>query len=257
MYVEPAVYQHVEVMLGLARRDTDEGTAAAELAAELALSATTVANLLRNLTAAGLLWARPSDGGPRFGLLRAPHAITLAEVSAVAERAGASPSDRRTVWATARPQAGIAALSDSIDACTQRLMAGVTVADLLADGSVARAPEASREMRETRDGRDDTRGAVAVDTLWTWARGGRPHVVLDVRAEPGADWAAPPWARWMPLERLPWLQARLPRDRPIVTVCATGARSEMAAQYLRTIGFEHAWALAGGLVAWQSTRPRP
>lgn len=251
MHVEPAVYQHVEVILGLARHDGDLGVAPGELASELPLATPIVANLLRNLTAAGLLWARPGHGGPRFGLARPPHTITLAEVSAVAAPAAAQHHAREAPGAGAAP-AGVAALSASIDACTQRLMAGITVADLIDDGAAARACPRSREADE-----DDPppQGGVDAATLWAWAQDGRAHVVLDVRAEPSAEWAAPPWARWMPLERLPQLQHHLPRDRPLVTACTSEARSEMAAQYLRSIGFAHAWALAGGLEAWQRTPP--
>ncbi len=253
MYVEPAIYQHVEVILGLARRRPREGVAAADLAADLALPTTTVANLLRNLSAAGLLWARPGDGGPCFGLARMPQAITLAEVTAVAEPIATGGRRAPEHDGGDGAQAGVAALSASIDACAQRLMHGLTVADLLGDGDAAAVAGEPASGRTPGDA--GAQGAVAPSTLWRWAEMGQPHAVVDVRADPAVGAPAPPWAHWMPLERLPRLQQQLPREHPIVTVCASGARSEMAAQYLRSIGFGQARALAGGLAAWQRARP--
>lgn len=41
----------------------------------------------------------------------------------------------------------------------------------------------------------------------------------------------------------------LDRERPVVFYCRVGGRSEMAAQALRTAGFE-AYSMSGGLVRW-------
>jgi rhodanese-related sulfurtransferase len=63
--------------------------------------------------------------------------------------------------------------------------------------------------------------------------------------------AAPPWARWIPLERLPFYLDRCPADGRIVTVRDRGARSLGAAALLREWGRGGARALTGGLAAWQ------
>lgn len=42
----------------------------------------------------------------------------------------------------------------------------------------------------------------------------------------------------------------LDRRRPVVTVCGAGSRSMLAAEYLRTLGFD-ADALDGGMLAWK------
>jgi hydroxyacylglutathione hydrolase/adenylyltransferase/sulfurtransferase len=43
--------------------------------------------------------------------------------------------------------------------------------------------------------------------------------------------------------------ATLERERPVVFYCRVGARSEMAAQALRTAGFE-AYSMRGGVLRW-------
>jgi glyoxylase-like metal-dependent hydrolase (beta-lactamase superfamily II)/rhodanese-related sulfurtransferase len=42
----------------------------------------------------------------------------------------------------------------------------------------------------------------------------------------------------------------LPRDRPLVTVCLSGARSFRSAQFLAQAGFENVSSLAGGVSGW-------
>ena len=74
-------------------------------------------------------------------------------------------------------------------------------------------------------------------------------VLLDVR-EP-AEWRAghAPRARHIPLGQLAERIGELPADRPVVTVCRSGARSRQAAALLaRERGQVH--NLAGGMRAW-------
>jgi rhodanese-related sulfurtransferase len=56
-------------------------------------------------------------------------------------------------------------------------------------------------------------------------------------------------SRHIELTRLSSQAATLERDRPVVFYCRVGSRSEMAAQALRTAGFE-AYSMRGGLVRW-------
>lgn len=42
----------------------------------------------------------------------------------------------------------------------------------------------------------------------------------------------------------------LPRDRPVVTVCLSGARSFRSAQFLAQAGFDNVFSLAGGVNGW-------
>ena len=57
------------------------------------------------------------------------------------------------------------------------------------------------------------------------------------------------WCRWAQLEaRL----AELPRDRPIVTVCRSGARSARATAMLGKAGFADVANLRGGMLRWRA-----
>lgn len=74
-------------------------------------------------------------------------------------------------------------------------------------------------------------------------------VLLDVR-EP-AEWRAghAPRARHIPLGQLADRIGELPPDRPVVTVCRSGARSRQAAALLAREGRE-VHNLSGGMRAW-------
>lgn len=97
---------------------------------------------------------------------------------------------------------------------------------------------------------------IAVETLRTWLEQGRPVVVLDVRPQTErAEWAIPGSIH---IDAYNALQANdphalaglnLPGDVPVVTVCAAGKTSLIAAQQLRARGLQ-AVSLAGGMKAW-------
>lgn len=74
-------------------------------------------------------------------------------------------------------------------------------------------------------------------------------MLLDVR-EP-AEWHAghAPHARHIPLGQLADRLHELPADRPVVTVCRSGARSRQAAALLADHG-RQVHNLTGGLSAW-------
>lgn len=185
MYVDPVVYRHVEVILGLARRQRPQGLDATALATDLNVATATVTDTLRKLAAAGLLWAGPGQAGPRFGLARMPETITLAEVTAVAIRETNAEHRRDRAGAPDGPQEAPCALSDWIDTCAQRLMADITVADLLDE-----PPSINRGLRESKSAAADATSlelednAITLDTLRPWMQTGRPHGVVDVRAYP-------------------------------------------------------------------------
>jgi glyoxylase-like metal-dependent hydrolase (beta-lactamase superfamily II) len=98
--------------------------------------------------------------------------------------------------------------------------------------------------------------SVSMDTLRGWLDQGRPVTVLDVRpSEQYADWAIPGSLHVDAYDALKagdpkaMSAALLPRDKPVVTVCALGHTSAIAAQQLRDRGLE-ALNLAGGMKAW-------
>jgi rhodanese-related sulfurtransferase len=59
-------------------------------------------------------------------------------------------------------------------------------------------------------------------------------------------------ATLMPLAELPKRSDELSRDRPVVTVCRSGARSAQAALLLQKAGFSDVANLAGGMVRWRA-----
>jgi rhodanese-related sulfurtransferase len=74
-------------------------------------------------------------------------------------------------------------------------------------------------------------------------------LLLDVRE--ADEWAAghAPEATLAPLASVPDRAATLPRDRVIVAVCRSGARSGRATEYLRAQGLDVV-NLGGGMKAW-------
>ena len=46
------------------------------------------------------------------------------------------------------------------------------------------------------------------------------------------------------------IEARVPRDRPIVIYCASGNRSALAADTLQQMGYQNVASLKGGFRAW-------
>jgi rhodanese-related sulfurtransferase len=75
-------------------------------------------------------------------------------------------------------------------------------------------------------------------------------VLLDVREHD--EWLAghAPQALHVPMNELRARLAELPLDRPLLTVCRTGGRSDQVAGALRRAGYQ-VENIAGGMQAWQ------
>ena len=97
---------------------------------------------------------------------------------------------------------------------------------------------------------------IDVETLRTWLEEGRPVTVLDIRpVQERVEWSIP---GSMHVDAYDALKANDPKalagvafpgDTPVVTVCAAGKTSLLAAQQLQTRGIE-ALSLEGGMNAW-------
>jgi rhodanese-related sulfurtransferase len=74
-------------------------------------------------------------------------------------------------------------------------------------------------------------------------------LLLDVRQPDEWDAGHAPGATLIPLRQVPERLAELPRDRRIVAICRSGARSGRATDFLVAQGFD-AVNLAGGMKAW-------
>lgn len=75
-------------------------------------------------------------------------------------------------------------------------------------------------------------------------------LVVDVRDEDEIRAGLIPGARHIPMHLVPLRLAELPRDREIVFVCHSGARSSMVARQLQGQGFR-VKNLAGGMSRWR------
>lgn len=76
--------------------------------------------------------------------------------------------------------------------------------------------------------------------------------VLDVRNR--SEYAAGhlPGSLHIPVGYLPERLAEIPRDKPIVVQCQSGARSAIATSLLQKLGVQNVTDLVGGFAAWQS-----
>jgi adenylyltransferase/sulfurtransferase len=81
---------------------------------------------------------------------------------------------------------------------------------------------------------------------------GEAYQLLDVREgyELGICSLESVGAHHIPLAALPQRLDELRVDEPLILMCRSGARSAQAVAYLRTMGFENAVNLAGGILAW-------
>jgi rhodanese-related sulfurtransferase len=61
-------------------------------------------------------------------------------------------------------------------------------------------------------------------------------------------------AELVPLSSLVEAAAGWDRDRPLLLVCRSGARSARAATALAQLGFRNLYNLAGGMLAWDADR---
>ena len=60
----------------------------------------------------------------------------------------------------------------------------------------------------------------------------------------------------IPLGELPSRSAELQKDKPVVVMCRSGARSARAAKWLARHGFADVRNLEGGIMAWNASKRR-
>lgn len=77
-----------------------------------------------------------------------------------------------------------------------------------------------------------------------------PGVLLDVRERDEHEEMRVPGAVLMPLSGFAETFGSLPRDRPILVMCASGQRSLAAADHLLGQGFTDVTNVTGGIIAW-------
>ncbi len=96
-------------------------------------------------------------------------------------------------------------------------------------------------------------GVPEVEPCWV-ATQGEGALVLDVRSpeEFSGELGHIPGAHLLPLGELRARLDELPRDRPVITVCRSGARSAQAALILEKAGFSRVANLSGGMLRWSA-----
>ena len=78
------------------------------------------------------------------------------------------------------------------------------------------------------------------------------NLVIDVRQADEYAAGHVPGSVHLTAGSLPDRLDELPRDRPIVTICASGVRASIAASLLRSAGFEDVSWVASGVPAWRA-----
>ncbi len=80
---------------------------------------------------------------------------------------------------------------------------------------------------------------------------GGEAVIIDVREADETSAASVPGVTIIPMSEITGRIAEIPRDRTLILMCHSGARSESVARYLEANeGFEDTANLEGGIVAW-------
>ena len=94
-------------------------------------------------------------------------------------------------------------------------------------------------------------GAGGIDTLVATQMVNQKHAVfVDVR--PTEEYAKGhiPQARSLPLDQIEARAQTLPKNKPLIIVCATGRSAGAAVTQLKAKGLENVVALSGGMTAW-------
>lgn len=96
---------------------------------------------------------------------------------------------------------------------------------------------------------------ISVQTLDQWIKASKPLLLIDLR-EPSelpntgiiAGTINKPWTSGVLQAEF----AQLPKDKPVVLICASGNRSNQAATFLAAKGFMPVYDMLGGMAAWKT-----
>ena len=87
--------------------------------------------------------------------------------------------------------------------------------------------------------------------VWQRLEADESVLLVDVRTPGEYQREHIPGSRLLPLSVLSRRSDELPRERPIVCVCRSGARSQSACEQLTEMGFSDLANLSGGMIAWK------
>lgn len=94
----------------------------------------------------------------------------------------------------------------------------------------------------------------ALDPLYADIRrrdAARPALLLDVREVDEFAQVRVEGSLSIPMSQLGARLIEVPKDRPIVVICASGGRSQTVTGHLLASGWEDVGNVAGGIVAWE------
>lgn len=86
---------------------------------------------------------------------------------------------------------------------------------------------------------------------WELMRNKKDLLIVDVRSPHELRQGAIEHSRLIPLGDIFRQQFSLPKDRPLLLVCAVGGRSSAAAFAMEQMGFTELYNLQGGIAAWK------
>ncbi|HEX5827800.1 MAG TPA: rhodanese-like domain-containing protein [Candidatus Limnocylindrales bacterium] len=79
----------------------------------------------------------------------------------------------------------------------------------------------------------------------------RPAVLLDVREADEFRHVRVPGSLFIPMSQLGARLQDVPKDRPVLVICASGSRSQQVTGHLLGQGWEDVGNVAGGIIAWE------
>ncbi len=92
---------------------------------------------------------------------------------------------------------------------------------------------------------------IEADELVNWiSEQSESFNIIDVRETNEINAGTIPGAIPMPLATVPLRMHELDKQRPLVFICRSGARSAQACAYLQQQGFDNVHNLRGGMFAW-------
>lgn len=93
---------------------------------------------------------------------------------------------------------------------------------------------------------------MSVSELYNQLQAGQTPLLVDVRSPEEYEWDGHiEGSRLLPLQMLMQRIEELPKDQPIVVVCRSGNRSQVACEQLAATGFENLANLSGGMIDWK------
>jgi rhodanese-related sulfurtransferase len=98
------------------------------------------------------------------------------------------------------------------------------------------------------------RGIPAVDPLYADIRRTdpvRPAILLDVREDDEFRDVRVPGSLFIPMSQIRSRLGEVPRDRPVLVLCAAGSRSQQVTGLLLDDGRQDVGNVAGGIIAWE------